>query len=45
MLCLAHKIQDRPLWDGTKCSDVCHLMHDPDNGPFIPETASIWTLR
>lgn len=33
------------LWDGSKCSDTCHLMHDPDNGTFIPETASIWTLR
>lgn len=32
------------LWDGTRCSDSCHLMHDPDNGPFIPETASIWLL-
>jgi hypothetical protein len=33
------------LWNGTKCSDNCHLMHDPDNGPFVPETASIWILR
>jgi hypothetical protein len=33
------------LWDGRKCSDSCHLLHDPDNGPFIPETASIWTLK
>jgi len=33
------------LWDGTQCSDTCHLMNDPDNGPFIPETASIWTLQ
>lgn len=33
------------LWDGRNCSDVCHLMHDPDNGPFVPETASLWTLR
>jgi hypothetical protein len=32
------------LWDGTKCSDTCHLMHDPDNGPFVPETASLWIL-
>ena len=33
------------LWDGTQCSDSCHLMHDPDNGPFVPETASLWSLR
>ncbi|AKJ31963.1 cytoplasmic protein [Caldimonas brevitalea] len=33
------------LWDGTKCSDSCHLMHDPDNGPFVPDVASIWVLR
>lgn len=33
------------LWDGTKCSDTCHLMSDPDNGPFVPETASIWILH
>lgn len=33
------------LWDGRKCADSCHLMHDPDNGPFIPETASIWLLH
>ena len=32
------------LWDGSTCSDTCHLMADPDNGPFIPETASIWLL-
>lgn len=33
------------LWDGTRCADACHLMYDPDNGPFIPETASIWILH
>lgn len=33
------------LWDGTHCSDSCHLLHNPDNGPFVPETASIWVLR
>ncbi len=33
------------LWDGAACSDTCHLMNDPDNGPFIPESASIWILR
>ena len=33
------------LWDGTKCSDTCHLMYDPDNGSFVPEVASIWVLK
>ena len=33
------------LWDGSRCSDSCHLMYDPDNGPFIPEVASIWILK
>ncbi len=33
------------LWDRTRCSDTCHLMHDPDNGLFIPETASLWVLQ
>ncbi len=33
------------LWDGLRCSDSCHLMNDPDNGPFIPETAAIWLLH
>lgn len=33
------------LWNGTRCSDVCHLMSDPDNGTFTPETASIWELK
>jgi len=33
------------LWDGAQCSDACHLLHDPDNGPFVPETASLWVLR
>jgi hypothetical protein len=32
------------LWDGTKCSDTCHLMYDPENGPFVPETAALWVL-
>jgi hypothetical protein len=32
------------LWNGTQCSDTCHLMSDPDNGTFVPETASIWVL-
>lgn len=32
------------LWNGTTCSDTCHLMADPDNGTFTPDTASIWVL-
>lgn len=32
------------LWDGSGCSDTCHLMHDPENGHFVPETASLWVL-
>lgn len=32
------------LWDGSKCSDACHLLADPDNGPFVPDTASLWVL-
>lgn len=33
------------LWDGTACSDSCHLLADPDNGPFVPDVASLWVLR
>lgn len=33
------------LWDGTQCADTCHLMYDPENGPFVPETASLWVLQ
>jgi hypothetical protein len=33
------------IWDGQKCSDICHLMADPDNGTFTPETAAIWVLQ
>lgn len=33
------------LWDGTRCSDACHLMNDPLNGRFVPEVASIWILH
>lgn len=33
------------LWDGSQCSDTCHLLHDPENGPFIPEIASLWVLK
>jgi Type VI secretion system (T6SS), amidase effector protein 4 len=32
------------LWDGKHCSDTCHLFADPENGPFVPDTASIWIL-
>ena len=32
------------LWDGTQCSDECHLLNDPENGPFVPDTAAIWSL-
>jgi hypothetical protein len=33
------------LWDGTKCSDSCHLLGDPENGRFVADTASIWVLQ
>jgi len=33
------------LWDGNRCSDSCHLMNDPDNGPFVPEVAALWILK
>jgi len=33
------------LWNGKICSDNCHLTANPDNGTFIPETASIWVLK
>ena len=32
------------LWDGAICSDSCHLMADPDNCPFVPDTAALWVL-
>lgn len=32
------------LFDGAICSDSCHLTGDPDNGTFIPKTASLWIL-
>ena len=32
------------LWDGTRCADSCHLLNDPDNGRFNPETGVIWQL-
>ena len=33
------------LWNGATCSDSCHLGGDPDNGTFVPQTASLWFLR
>ena len=33
------------LWNGRMCSDTCHLLRDPENGLFTPETASLWVLR
>ncbi|MDR1227763.1 MAG: type VI secretion system amidase effector protein Tae4 [Azoarcus sp.] len=32
------------LWDGTMCSDTCHLAYDPDNGSFSPTEAALWVL-
>lgn len=32
------------LWDGSQCADRCHLANDPDNGTFIPQSASLWKL-
>lgn len=33
------------LWDGRTCSDTCHLLGDPENGNFVPNTASLWALQ
>lgn len=33
------------LWNGGMCSDTCHLLADPDNGTFTPDTASLWLLK
>ncbi|CAG0943524.1 hypothetical protein BROC_02324 [Candidatus Brocadiaceae bacterium] len=33
------------LWNGTSCSDTCHLTGDPENGSFVPESASLWILK
>lgn len=33
------------LWNGSTCSDSCHLLDDPDNGTFVPDTASLWVLQ
>lgn len=32
------------LWNGSLCVDTCHLMYDPENGPFVPESAALWAL-
>jgi Type VI secretion system (T6SS), amidase effector protein 4 len=32
------------LWNGTVCSDTCHLLNDPDNGTFVPEVGALWKL-
>jgi len=32
------------LWNGSVCSDTCHLLNDPDNGTFVPETGMLWIL-
>jgi hypothetical protein len=32
------------LWNGSVCSDTCHLLADPDNGSFVPEVAALWKL-
>jgi hypothetical protein len=32
------------LWNGTMCSDMCHLAYDPDNGSFSPTEAALWVL-
>ncbi|EBP8896391.1 hypothetical protein ABG12_24800, partial [Salmonella enterica] len=32
------------LWNGSICSDQCHLLNDPDNGPFVPEVGTLWIL-
>lgn len=33
------------LWDGSVCSDTCHLMSAPEHGGFIPDIASLWVLK
>ena len=33
------------LWNGSACSDSCHLIGDPDNGTFVPEQSSLWELK
>ncbi len=33
------------LWNGTFCSDTCHLTGDPENGSFTPDVAALWVLK
>ncbi len=33
------------LWNGNVCSDACHFMGGPENGSFVPTTASLWVLK
>ncbi len=32
------------LWNGVACSDTCHFMSSPENGPFVPEKGYLWSL-
>jgi len=32
------------LWNGSICSDACHLAGDPHNGFFVPRKAELWVL-
>jgi hypothetical protein len=32
------------LWNGAVCADSCHMVADPDNGPFAPELGHLWVL-
>lgn len=32
------------LWDGVRCADACHLIDDPLNGRFVPDSAALWIL-
>jgi hypothetical protein len=33
------------LWNGSICSDTCHMMSDPDNGHFVPDVGYLWVLQ
>ncbi|MDR2924938.1 MAG: hypothetical protein LBU76_03160 [Azoarcus sp.] len=32
------------LWNGLRCSDICHLTGDPWNRTFTPRKAALWLL-
>ncbi len=32
------------LWNGVTCSDACHYMSSPENGPFVPDKGYLWSL-